>query len=145
MMHLTAQRVLYDEHGIFSEITDDDGKRVMVTCEHAYASGLPDYQYLPKVMPGEYVCQRGPHRLQSMTEDFETFEVMHVTGHTGILFHWGNWNEDSRGCFLTGQSIAKAEHNGEADVELVTKSRETFKKFMDRMKGIDEFALTVLA
>ncbi len=76
------------------------------------------------------------HRLHGMTEDFETFEIRGVPGHTGILFHWGNYNQDSDGCVLLGSA-----RNG----DMIVNSREEFANFMELQKGINNFELVVVS
>jgi hypothetical protein len=136
-MDLTLQRTQYRPDGIFSEVTDVDGP-VMVTLEHAFPNGQGDF--LPKIPPGVYACVRGLHRLDGMTEDFETFEVSGVAGHSGLLFHWGNWNKDSDGCILTGEG-----YGASSSGEMVTNSRATFEKFVALQNGVDSFQLEVRA
>lgn len=122
--------------GIFSRLTDSLGSQIAVTLEHAYEQ---DGQFCAKIPAGEYECVRSKHRLHGMTEDFETFEVMGVEGHAGLLFHWGNLNADSEGCILTGEKIADFD-----DAQGVTNSRTTFAHFMKLQTGVDKFILTVL-
>ena len=135
-MDMIAQRTEYREDGIFSHIgRADNGLPVMVTLEHAYWSGT---EWQPKIPPGFYTCVRGLHRLASMTEDFETFEITGVQGHTNLLFHAGNFNKDSEGCMLCGQEVAEG-----AGAEMVTNSRVTFAKFMGLQEGCTTFQLEV--
>ena len=136
-MNLKLKRTEYRSDGIFSDCYDDIGQVFMRTLEHAYG----EETYLPKVAPGVYTCKRSMHRLHGMTEDFETFEIMGVEGHNNILFHWGNYNRDSEGCVLCGDTEAVID-NG---VHIVTGSRKKFAAFMALQNGIDEFELTVEA
>ena len=76
-----------------------------------------------------------------MTADFETFEVLGVEGHTGLLFHWGNFNRDSEGCILTGEE----DFTSDSGERMVTASRKAFAEFMDMQKGVDSFLLAVVA
>lgn len=110
-----------------------------MTLEHAYREGD---SWVPKLYPGEFLCVRGPHRLHGMTQDFETFEVTGVEGHKGILFHWGNFNDHSEGCILTGDAIAEYSA-GAAREEMVTNSRAAFSRFMKIQEGVDHFTLRV--
>lgn len=106
------------------------------TLDHAYPVGIGNDPE-PKLYDGVFTCVRGPHRLHGMTEDFETFEITGVKGHTDILFHWGNWNKNSDGCVLTGRALIKG------DPWMVTDSRDTFAEFMKLQEGVDSFQLTV--
>lgn len=132
-MNLTLSRTHFDKDGIFGILTDEIGFTLALTLEHSY-------DLLPKLPNGEYVCQRGPHRLHGMTSDFETFEVKNVPGHSGILFHWGNYNKDSDGCVLLGSSRTPLDLVG---TPMILNSRKAFAEFMSVLKGIDSFTLTV--
>jgi len=136
--------------GIFSNVIGENGP-IGVGLEHAYpvvdgrgeAAGEGQAgTYAPKLPAGTYECVRSMHRLHGMDHDFETFEITGVPGHSGVLFHWGNWNEDSEGCVLLGEAIALGEHNG-AHVEMVTNSRAAFARFMALQEGVERFVLTV--
>ncbi len=75
-----------------------DGIPIAVCCERTYP--LPDTakgQFI-KVPAGRHRCvrsyyQRGRH---------ETFEVL-VAGHSRLLFHKGNVEDDAEGCVLVGR------------------------------------------
>lgn len=135
-MIMTLTRDMYRPDGIFGELHDEDANRIAVTLEHAFQDMYVNY--LPKIPKGTYTCVRGLHRLNGMRGDFETFEVTGVAGHSGLLFHWGNYQSDSSGCILLGEQI-----NGEEGHDMVTNSRATFAKFMALLKGIDSFELLV--
>ena len=147
----------YREDGIFSTLLKDDGtdEQVSVTLEHAYAcddeqvsndSALAyQHEYVPKITPGAHICKRGKHRLHGMVEDFETFEITGVPGHSKLLFHWGNWTENSDGCVLNGDSEVEGDHAGRHHVGMVTNSRAAFARFMALQAGVDSFTLTVEA
>lgn len=113
--------------GIFSELCDESGKAIFSTLEHSY-------DCKPKIPDGTFTCVRSKHRLHGMTEDFETFEIMGVEGHSNLLFHWGNWNKDSEGCVLIGADRAG---------NMIEHSRQSFASFMAICLGASEFELTV--
>lgn len=133
-LHLIRTRYCFD--GIFGQIKDGSGTRLAFTLEHAYLSDLGIYN--PKIPSGQYVCVKGVHRLESMKNDFTTFEVTGVENHSNLLFHMGNFQTDSRGCILLGRSIQ--EFKGHL---MVTSSDETFIAFMSRLAGVSEFTLDV--
>lgn len=118
--------------GIFSELYNDKGELIAHTLEHSYDN-------LPKIPNGTWTCIRGLHRLHGMTEDFITFEITGIAGHSDLLFHWGNFNKDSEGCVLVGQAEA-AQADGS---HMVTASRPTFQKFMDGLNGNNQFQVIV--
>jgi hypothetical protein len=117
--------------GVFSELSDSKGNIVAHTLEHSYGNA-------PKITNGVWKCVRGPHRLHNMTEDFITFEITGIAGHTDLLFHWGNYNKDSEGCVLMGEADVMS-----GNIEMITNSKATFAKWMTSLDGIDEFELTV--
>lgn len=139
-MNLHLKRDAYRADGIFSTLRGEEGP-IGVTVTHAYPDG--NGGHAPKVYPGVFECVRGAHRLHGMEQDFETFEITGVEGHAGILFHWGNWNENSEGCELNGDTVAEADHAGQHHVHLVTNSRAAFARFMALQVGVDRFTLTV--
>lgn len=126
-MNLALTRKQFLDTGIFGELRDEKGGLVAVTLEHSYSC-------VPKIPPGTFTCKRGMHRLESMNQDFETFEIMDVPGHSNILFHFGNVNGDSAGCVLLGEEVWH---------EMITKSRITFAAFMALQAGVDSFELLV--
>lgn len=130
-MQFTLKRREFREDGIFSELHDPAGKVVSQTVEHSYKN-------LPKLYLGTFKCVRGQHQLHGMTKPFTTFEVTGVNGHTGILFHVGNWNDDSDGCILMGEGIAQSSKG-----QMVTGSRINFNAFMKSLDGVNEFTLVV--
>lgn len=145
-MNLIQQRQYYRVDGIFSAVFEDAALKTQrfVTLEHSYPHA--DGSFNPIVQPGVYTCVRGLHRLHGMDHDFETFEITGIKGHKGILFHWGNWNDDSDGCSLCGASytLAANPRHGMNREKMVTKSRDTFAMFMEMQKGVSTFMLTVL-
>lgn len=136
-MNLTLTRTDFLHDGIFGVLKETaTGKQIAVTLEHAYDSGLGDGSYAPKVPPGTYTCVRGMHRLGATKPQFETFEIMGVKGHYGILFHAGNYNKDSDGCVLLGAGYG-------GDPRMIHSSRVTFAAFMSLQIGVKEFTIVV--
>ncbi len=133
-MNLSLVRKRNDESGIYSELVNGAGDLIAYTIEHAYSdSGI----WAPKVPVGSYICNRGKHLLDNgkpAFETFETFEIMGVPGHTGILFHKGNTEDNSHGCVLLGSVL-----NGNT----LLNSAKAFELFMVLMDGINSFALKV--
>lgn len=139
-MNLTLKRTAHDHDGIFGELKRDDGSILCYTLEHAYDSKNGDGSYAPKLPVGTYRCVRGPHRLATMRDSFITFEVLKVPGHTGILFHVGNYNDDSSGCILVGKKVGydMAKH-----CVMLEQSRRAFQEFLSLQQNENEFILTV--
>lgn len=137
-MDLILTRTEFREDGIFGKITSYDGSFQCVTLEHAFA--INGHGFIPKVSSGTYVCVRGIHKLEH-GKPFEAFEVTGVAGHNGILFHIGNFNNDSDGCILVGESVATGSEDG---IQVITHSEVTFNKLMEMQAGLNEFTLTVI-
>lgn len=125
---ITLTRTSATADGIFGTLSQD-GSQLCVTLEHAYQQ--PDGSYAPKIPPGEYTCVFGQHELH--TGPIETFEVTNVPGHTGVLIHPGNYNNDSEGCILVGYAISG---------DMITESRATWTGLMQHI-GTDNFTLQV--
>ena len=134
-MNLTLTRQSFNEWGIISYLTDENGDQIATCLEHAYIQ--PDGSYLSKIPNGTYNCVLGQHQLAGMAQPFETFEITGVIGHTDILFHVGNYNNDSEGCVLLGTDVATAN-------KMIVNSKVAFKHFMSIEDGISNFSLTVL-
>lgn len=131
-MDLTLTRTEFRPDGVFGRLESADGGFSCVTLEHSYSG-------LPKLPDGEYSCLRGTHRLTSMDHDFETFEILNVPGHSNILLHTGNYDQDSEGCVLLGEQIIE-QTNGEW---WISSSRAAFARFIAAQAGCDSFTLTV--
>ncbi len=126
---------------------ESEAQPLCVFVTHAYLQ--PDgVTYRPKVRAGTYECVRGQHALEkgSVRVEFETFEVTGVLGHKGILFHWGNWGENSHGCFCVGRRVIRTEEDRDKDGapdEMVTESQASFTAFMAAQVGVERFQLIV--
>lgn len=129
-------RSSFSADGILGRLYNDNGVPICYTLEHAYAQ--PDGTWAPKLINGAFECERGTHQLHNGIP-FETFEVTGLAGHTGILFHAGNFNKDSEGCILLGASITLQDDG----THMITKSKLSFDEFMRHLEGINEFTLTV--
>lgn len=144
-MH-TLKYDAYLKHGIFGHFQfAEDHVPFANTLSHAYPVGGT---YQPIVMPGNYTCVRGMHKLQDGIP-FETFEIIGIAGHSGLLFHPLNFNKDSHGCTGLGASRVRYDSNkdgvtNELDEEMITSSRKTFAAWMARLDGVDSFTLQVL-
>lgn len=125
------------QDGQFGDLQLIDNSFSCKTLEHAYQTATDGLQ--SKIPPGVYRCDRGDHELAGMTETFSTFEVTGVRSHTGILFHWGNYNKDSDGCILLGKDLLQTPSG-----QMIGTSRFIFAKFMQAQKDVTFFMLTVL-
>ena len=126
MIELTLIRTRSSEAGIFGELKAD-GSHFLYTLEHSYNNA-------PKIPAGTYTCVRGQHQLHS--GPIETFEITGVEGHSGLLFHPGNTEDDSEGCVLLGRNSSNT---------ALFDSRKAFGMFMTALEGKNSFTLVVKA
>jgi hypothetical protein len=118
-------RVAIDEAGAFG-VLNDNGHPFAVTLERTFG----DKVVIP---PGEYVCKRTRYH----KADYDTFEIP-VPGHTRVLFHVGNIEDDSEGCILIGLQFGLVQ--GKPGVHL---SRLGFHQFMKRIGNRSQISLRV--
>lgn len=130
-MKLTLKRMEFREDGILSYLKDEAGNVLFKTLEHSYDK-------YPKLYNGEFKCVRGIHQLHG-GKPFETFEITGVKGHSGILFHVGNFNRDSDGCVLVGKDFA----TDPSGAKMVVFSRKAFAELIELLRDVDEFQLIV--
>lgn len=139
-MDLTLTNIDFTSNGIFGRLEDKDDTIELYTLQHAFPVVTDPMSasttYMPIIKPGQYKCIRGQHCLPGMIAPFETFEITDVPGHTGLLFHCGNFNKDSEGCILLG---LERDHCKD-----ILNSRAAFEVFMKAQDGINEFLLTVV-
>jgi hypothetical protein len=124
---------------VLSFVDDASGHPLFVSVEHAYQDTNGDW--LPKIPPGRYRCVRGAHSLDGVHK-FDTFEITGVEGHTGLLFHPGNTELDSKGCVCLGTTFGELQVGGQL-LDAVLGSRDAFGIFMTLQMPVDEFWLTV--
>lgn len=137
-MDMVLRRLANRQDGIVGELQSDDILSFKcATLEHAYADDRGGW--FSKIPIGFYKCVRGMHKL-THGPMFETFEIKYVPGHTGILFHTGNFNNDSMGCVLLGERME--DRPGQA--VMIANSKITFELFMRAQRNVKEFNLTVI-
>ncbi len=103
---------------------------IIVILEPPDKNNEQDISCIPE---GSYICRR-----VDSPKYGDTFEITDVEGRSHILFHWGNWLHNTKGCPLTGEGFKKL-----SGKPAVTYSKRAFKTFMDYMEGEDEFPLTI--
>lgn len=130
-MNLKLTRSSCYSWGIVSVLTDEQGLLSLLTLEHAYL--MPKGLYAAKIPNGIYNCVLGTHQLLH-GDPFETYEVTGVPHHSNILFHKGNYNSDSEGCILLGESLGD---------QCILSSKEAFDQFMTFQADASSFSLTV--
>lgn len=139
-MNFILTRTDFDPDGIFGQLRSEDGESLYYSLEHAYDSQNGIGSYAPKVPAGTYLCIKGRHQLEHSPAPFTAFELQNVPGHTNILIHVGNYNDDSEGCILLGMDIAPT---GDGSTHMLKSSNAAFNQFMDLQKDVDQFTLTI--
>ena len=127
MKEMQLHRLADTRDGIFG-VLKDEGIPFCVTVENN------DYIY----PDGDYMCKR----VQSPKYG-NTFEVTKVNDRTHILIHWGNWEDNSLGCTIVGESFDPLQKKDGTMKNGISQSKKAFREFMSRTKGIDEFFLRV--
>lgn len=107
-----------------------DGQVFCVTLEPCDNENQRDVSSIPAQ---QYTCKR-----QTVTSYGPAFLVQEVPGRHGILFHYGNWAENTAGCILLGKSWGVI-----GGRRCIISSRPVFKDFMTIMKDVKEFNLTI--
>lgn len=119
--------------GVFGVMMDGDVP-FCVSLTHAYG---PDGK--PIVGVGSRFCQLGTHVLDVPgAQPFKTYEIMGVEGHTGLLFHPLNKEDQSKGCIGLGESFVLF-----GDIPGIADSRTAFGEFMNRAGGDTVIRLNV--
>lgn len=85
--------------------------------------------------PQSYYCQK------IISPKFgKTFEIMDVPKRSNVLFHPGNYVEETEACVLLGESWWKFDPAGERGIK---NSGSTFKRFMEVMEEVSVFRLAI--
>jgi len=127
MKEMQLHRLADTPDGIFG-VLKDEGVPFCVTVENN------DYIY----PDGDYICRR-----VNSPKYGNTFEVTNVKGRTHILIHWGNWEDNSLGCTILGESFDPLRKKDGKMKNGVAYSKKAFNEFISRTQGIDEFLLRV--
>ena len=106
--------------------------------KQVFADTLEPYQrankrFLSLFPAGQYLCKR-----VHSPKFGETFEIYFIEDRDNIVFHWGNFDENTEGCVILGNGIGVI-----GDRRAILNSKNTFKKFMRALDHVDEFVLTV--
>lgn len=86
-----------------------------------------------RIPAGVYKCK--PY---SGTKYKDVFEVQNVPNRSAILIHWGNFESDTEGCILVGDSAAM-----HGIRPAVLQSRVSFDRLRGLLAGVKEFELEI--
>ena len=120
-----------EEHGTLGSLLIS-GELFCTTLEPKDADNKENISCIPT---GYYHCKR-----INSPRFGNVFEVSKVPNRTHILFHAGNTDDNTSGCILLGQYPGKLANGDRATLN----SGNTFKRFMDRMIGLNEFDLLII-
>lgn len=123
MIILELKTVSVHESGCYSVLLNPQRIPFAVTLERTFENLRTVLQN------GDHRC----HRDKYHKGGYETFEI-EVEGHDRVLFHIGNWEENSEGCVLIAESF---------DQLGIKDSRGGFAEFMKILEGRDVFILRV--
>lgn len=131
-MKLTLPRLERNDFATYGQIVDDTQKLLCVTLERPWLDNAPMISSIPA---GEFTF----HRRLSPKRGYDVFITQDVPGRSDIEIHKGNLPTDSEGCILVGSHFGDlgAKHG-------IIGSAEAFERFMDRMRGVDQFTLVVV-
>lgn len=120
------------------EERDEGTFGVLVICGQAFCVTLelPDKlntRSLSNIPPGQYLCKK-----YDSPKFGKTFQVVDVTNRSLILFHKGNLISDIRGCIILAQHFGRL-----GGKRAVLNSGKTFHSFMNVMKDVNTFYLTI--
>lgn len=87
-----------------------------------------------RIPAGVYKC-----RPYSGTKYKDVFEVQNVPNRSAILIHWGNFESDTEGCILVGDSAGVSSGGKPA----VLQSRVSFDRLKQLLVGVKEFELEI--
>lgn len=122
-------RVAVVETGCFGVLLES-GIPIATTLERTYR--LPGGKQHVKIPDGLWTCWL----TKFVRGGYDTYEVAEIPGHSRLLFHKGNAEDDSEGCILLGSGYATAWPG-------VTLSGLAFREFMRRTKARAHFSLLV--
>lgn len=133
MKTLILQRLAHFYHpkanGVAGVMIDPKGYiPFCVTLELPWFANTREISCIPA---GIYICER-----RISPRHGETFEVMDVSNRTDILFHKGNFDDDTKGCILLAESFDRI--NGEPAIK---DSKTALSEFMFILEKESEFRL----
>jgi len=124
----TLLRIANPEQGIFGVLKDGDMPFCVTVENNAFV--IPD---------GDYICRR-----VNSPKFGNTFEITNVPGRSNVLFHGGNWEEDSTGCIVLGEKFEPIwDEKRKRLKEGVMESNKAFSEFKERTVGLVTFSLKV--
>lgn len=128
---LELVRVAVGDEGAFGVLVLD-GAPKWVTLERTFEEGEESERVV--IPEGHWQCTRTVFYKRG----YPTFEI-HVPGHSRVLFHKGNVEDDSRGCVLVGVRFGEL-----LGKPAILDSAPAFDAFMSTFHGTQIFQLDVI-
>ena len=117
-------------HGTFGVLLIN-GEATCVTLEKYWYGNQP---YHSCIYPGQFLVVK-----HTSLKYGWTFKVLGVQGRTDILFHVGNFENDTNGCILLGEKYGVIQGK-----RCIKNSLLAFQNFMDKLKGVEAFKLNII-
>lgn len=136
---VTLLRVRENKWGTFGVLIDEEESEQLPICLTLERRWLNNQTNLSSIPLGEYACVR--HESPTFGETF----LIKIESRPNILFHWGNFQENSLGCVILAEKYDKVFNKKSGLFEWgVAESKDAFNEFMARLNGKDSFKLLVL-
>lgn len=128
---ITLLRVSREPAGCFGVLLQDS---IPFACTVERTYPLAGNVQLVKIPAGTYTCKKTIFHKKG----YQTYEITGVAGHSRLLFHRGNVEDDSEGCVLVGQGFGLVSGR-----DGILYSTAGFHEFMRRAADRDSFTLVI--
>ena len=118
----------HPDHGTFGALTID-GQPICVTLEPYHNDNERNISCIPT---GQYICK--PYSSERYPN---TYEVTGVANRSHILFHAGNWDDDTNGCILLGESFSTIGNDF-----TISNSRDALTDFLSMVHSTFQLTIT---
>lgn len=136
MKIFTLKRISETSDGNFGVLIDEEGTPFCVSLERPWRNNIPNESCIPT---GEWLCKR-----HISPKYGETFEIVDLPGRTDVLFHWGNFWQNTLGCILLGEKYDKIVNKLNGSIQNgIGESGVAFREFMEKLSGESEFRLII--
>lgn len=112
---------------------EEDGRPFAVSLERTFEPGEAEHGKRIVIPAGVLVCKRTNY----IRGGYPTFAI-EVPGHTRVLFHKGNREEDSEACVLVAESFTTMGMQA-----AIGDSKGGFAELMELAKGLNQFEMEV--
>jgi hypothetical protein len=138
MKSMELIRVAYTDNATFG-VLKHEGIPFALTLERPWRNNENGKSCIPEGVYRVLRCRKSPdYGFKDSPQFGNTFQVYQVPKRNLILFHKGNIDDDTRGCILVGEQFEVVK--GEAGIAA---SKQGFEQFLDKLKDVDEFELTI--